>query len=85
MIGTDQDGLIRAGPILHIVAENERRAAPDQSAGFQSIQVDVERDLTERHDHFQVGQQFQFALEVGAAVAQFLGGFVVGGRNERRQ
>ncbi len=37
---------------------------------FSSVQVDVEGDLAERDHHFQVGQQFQFPLEVGTAVAQ---------------
>ena len=71
--------MTRSGTELPVVTEDEGRTAGDHAVGFQDIQVDVEGDLAEGDDHLQVGQQFQLALEVGTAVAQFLWrGFVAG-------
>ena len=70
----------RGRTVLHVVAEDEGRAAGDDAAGFQDVQIDVEGDFAKRDDHLQFGQEFQFALEVRAAVAQFLWSrFVPGG------
>ena len=61
------------------MTEDEGRTGGDYAAGFQDVEVDVEGDLAQGDDHLQVGQQFQLALEIGTAVAQFLRrGFVAG-------
>ena len=86
MVGPDQQRSARHGAVRDVVAEDERRAAGDLAARFEDVQIGVEGDLAQGDDYLQVGQQFQFTLEVGPAVAQLIGrGLVVRAeRNERK-
>src|ERR1035438_9087027 len=80
MVGGNQQGLTGRGTVRDAVTENEWGAARDDAAGLQDVEVDVEGNLAERDDHPQVGQQFQFTLQPGPAVSQFLRCGLIAGR-----
>lgn len=73
-------GQAGGGAVFEIVAEGEGGAAVDVAVGFEDVEVDVEGDLAEGNDDFEIGEELEFALEPGAAVAEFLGGGFVAGR-----
>jgi len=79
VVGGDQEGLTGRGAVYEIVAEDEGGTTGDDALGLEDVEVDVEGDLTEGDDDFEVGEEFKLALEVRTAVAEFLGsGFVAG-------
>jgi hypothetical protein len=60
--------------------EEERRAASDHTARLQDIEIVVEGDFAERHDHAHVGKDFELSFEKRPAVPDFLGCGLVTGR-----
>ena len=77
VIGADQDGLPGRGLVLPPVSEAEFRSAVDDSATTQDGKVDVEGQPAKRDDHADVAEQYQFALQIGPAVADLIGRWFV--------
>lgn len=80
VVGTDEDGESGPKAVFEIVTEGKRGAAGDDAAGLEDVEVDIEGDFAEGDDDFEAGEQVEFALEVGTAVAEFLGGGFIAGR-----
>src|SRR6187399_1506168 len=80
MIARDQRGPPYAEIVLRSMFEPKCRTAGDYSLVFEDRQVGVEGDAAESHDYFESRQERQFALEKGAAAAQFLRGWLIVGR-----
>ena len=80
VVGTHQNGMPRPGAELAIVPESKWRTAGDGAARFQDVEIIIERNFAEGDDHFEIGQQLQFAFEEGTAIADFVrGGLFPGG------
>src|SRR5258705_4882082 len=58
--------------VLQSMPETKWRGALSPSAIPQDREVHAKRDLSQGHDHAQVGQAFQFLLEIRTAAADFI-------------
>src|ERR1017187_2038703 len=83
VVGRDQDGLAGRDGELAVVSEYVRGAAADEAARLEDVEIIVEGDLAQGHDHSERGKQIELAFEVGAAIADLFGQRFVGGGGGR--